>query len=124
MRAAAGEKLILGVRTTTRDRSLCSRTSGAAQYLSRTLDQEVRVESVKNYKIPGLLAVSYMGASKSGITFPEDMKASVSLADRDSIMAKLSFVHLHELRIDPNKYFKSIPIPATFRRSCLRWKRV
>lgn len=60
-------------------------------------------------KIPGLLAVSFMSFSKSGIAFPEDMKGKrVGITDKESMMAKLAFVHLRELGIDPNNYFKSI----------------
>lgn len=143
--ATAADKLILGVQNYNKGPVVMVREHlGLAKYLSRTLGQEVRVESVKNYdefmnktvkkryafifappnmvmqankragfepvaKIPGLLAVSFMAFSKSGIAFPEDMKGKrVGLPDKESMMAKLALVHLQELGIDPNKYFKSI----------------
>lgn len=60
-------------------------------------------------KVPGLLAVSFMAFAKSGIAFPEDMKGKrIGITDKESMMAKLAFVHLRELGIDPNNYFKSI----------------
>lgn len=60
-------------------------------------------------KIPGLLAVSFMSFSKSGIAFPEDMKGKrIGITDKESMMAKLAFVHMKELGIDPSKYFSSI----------------
>lgn len=143
--ATAGNNLILGVQNYNKGPVVMVREHlGLAKYLTRTLGQEVRVESVKNYdefinktvkkryafifappnmvmqankragfepvaKIPGLLAVSYMAFSKSGIAFPEDMKGKrVGLPDKESMMAKLAFVHLRELGIDPHKYFKSV----------------
>lgn len=60
-------------------------------------------------KVPGLLAVSFMSFSKSGIAFPEDMKGKrIGITDKESMMAKLAFVHMRELGIDPNKYFKTV----------------
>ncbi len=61
-------------------------------------------------KIPGLLSVSFMALTKSGIAFPEDMKGKrIGFTGKDAMITRLGFVELRNLGIkDPERYFSSV----------------
>ncbi|MCL4681501.1 MAG: PhnD/SsuA/transferrin family substrate-binding protein [Rhodocyclaceae bacterium] len=61
-------------------------------------------------KIPGLLSVSFMAPTKSGIAFPEDMKGKrIGFTGKDAMITQLAFVELKNLGIkEPEKHFSSL----------------
>lgn len=61
-------------------------------------------------KIPGLLSVSFMAPTKSGIAFPEDMKGKrIGFTGKDAMITQLALVELKNLGIkEPEKYFGSL----------------
>ncbi len=61
-------------------------------------------------KVPGLLAVSFMAMTKTGIAFPEDMKGKrIGFTGKDAMITKLAFVELQKMGIkDIDKYFGSV----------------
>lgn len=60
-------------------------------------------------KIPGLLSASFMSLASTGIAFPEDMKGKrIGFTDKDSMITQMAIAQLKEMKIDPEKYFKSV----------------
>jgi ABC-type phosphate/phosphonate transport system substrate-binding protein len=61
-------------------------------------------------KVPGLLSVSFMAPTKTGIAFPEDMKGKrIGFTGKDAMITKLAYVELRNLGIkEPEKYFNSL----------------
>lgn len=61
-------------------------------------------------KIPGLLSVSFMAPTKSGIAFPEDMKGKrIGFTGKDAMITKLAYAELKNLGIkEPEKHFSSL----------------
>lgn len=60
-------------------------------------------------KVPGRLAPYFMSLSKTGISFPEDMKGKrIGFTEESTMITQLGLAHLRGEKIDPATYFKSV----------------
>lgn len=143
--AQAAGTLFLGVQDYNRSPILVGQEyQGLTAYLSRALNQPVKIEAVREYdkylaqarqkrfafmfgppsmimqanklagyepvaKIPGQISAGFMSPASTGIAFPEDMKGKrIGFTDRDSMVTQLGLAELRGMKIDPDKYFKSV----------------
>jgi phosphonate transport system substrate-binding protein len=59
-------------------------------------------------KIPGVLSASFLTMDPN-IAFPEDMKGKrIGFYEKDAMITALALKDLHNMGIDPAKYFKSV----------------
>lgn len=62
-------------------------------------------------KVPGTLSAAFMSLADGDIAFPEDMKGkTIGMPDEHSLMTKLAYAKLREMKIEPREYFSNVMV--------------